>query len=130
MDENKPLQAGDPCPRCGGEMVPDQAHDPTAIADMKEQNLPDHPDWAHSYRRQVDAKAKKFGVIHRCVRCGYQARYPTSDGGGGGARQGGASSSTAAGEGSDGLTSAEAEAARAGEIGARGTSSAARVRQR
>jgi hypothetical protein len=72
------LRAGDPCPIDGGEMVPDYQHDPdTAIAN-KNLNTP-NPAAAQRYEAQTRAKVKASGVIHKCVRCGYQARFKTAE---------------------------------------------------
>jgi hypothetical protein len=99
------LKAGDKCPIDGGEMVPDPLHDPERLADLNDRNS-DKPEVSARYRRQVMEKAQREGVIHRCVRCGYQARMPLADEGassgqGASASTGqGASSSTGQGAGS------------------------------
>jgi hypothetical protein len=121
-EEKTVLQAGDPCPICGGEMVPDAAHDPAVLADMKERNS-DRPDVSARYRRQVEEKAKRAGIIHKCVRCGYQARFqPAGEGaatgqGAAGGRATSSSSGAARGAGRGGDESGEGAGAGARQGG-------------
>jgi Zn ribbon nucleic-acid-binding protein len=73
MAEPKKLVAGDPCPACGGKLEP-------AVIPTEEQ-------YKKAFDREnpvamqpgadtasPDVRAE-LGALHRCIRCGYQARF-------------------------------------------------------
>lgn len=72
--EAKPLQPGEPCPACGGDLKP--APVPTAAqrhAAADHENpvpLPAHFDTATEEFRA------EHGALSRCVGCGYASRFP------------------------------------------------------
>jgi len=71
-------QAGDPCPQCGGAFVVDEAQDPQRLIDRKQRNAA-NANAADRFARAVLEKAAALGVIHRCGRCGYRARFHAAD---------------------------------------------------
>jgi len=126
MDKDTELKAGDPCPNCGGEMVPNAAQDPARLGELKKKNSP-NPAAAARFADNVKEKADRFGLIYTCTRCGYSARLKDGNGSGAArsgdpARSGDTERSSDAGAG----TASDAEDGRAGRLGARGSSSAAR----
>lgn len=68
------LKAGDPCPNCGGTMVVDEAQRPDILKERHARNS-HQPAQAARFAARVDEKAEEFGIIHKCERCGYRARY-------------------------------------------------------
>lgn len=75
--EPKKLHQGDPCPACGGELqaavVPS---DEQYVRSMDRENpvaLQPGADTASPHVRE------DLGALHRCVRCGYQARFKEGD---------------------------------------------------
>lgn len=74
MDDVNELKAGDPCPVCKGEFVVDERQAPDTLIDRKKRNAA-IPAAAARFAEQTREKAEKFGVIHRCVSCGYRARF-------------------------------------------------------
>lgn len=68
------LKAGDPCPNCGGTMVVDEAQKPATLKDRNARNAHNSAQAAR-FAARVDEKAEEFGIIHKCERCGYRARY-------------------------------------------------------
>lgn len=78
MDSDDTLHAGDPCPICGGKFVPDPEQDPERLIDAKHRNSP-NPDAAARYERRASEKADREGVIHKCIQCGYRARFKTAE---------------------------------------------------
>jgi hypothetical protein len=78
MASDDKLQAGDPCPICGGEFKPDPEQDPDRLIDAKHRNSP-NPDAAARYERRALEKVEREGVIHKCVECGYRTRFKTAD---------------------------------------------------
>src|SRR5918996_5640387 len=75
MPEPKELQAGDDCPNCGGELAVDRSLHPDAYLEHKRRTRQSDTRFAQ-LERDVREKADEFGVIHTCIRCGYQARFP------------------------------------------------------
>lgn len=78
MASDDKLHAGDPCPICGGDFAPDPEQDPERLIEAKHLNSP-NPDAAARYERRSMEKADREGVIHKCVRCGYRARFKTAE---------------------------------------------------
>jgi hypothetical protein len=80
MEVTPAVKAGDRCPNDGGVMIVDEAQDPEKMIDKHSRN-------AHSaftaarFADRVREKAKEFGVIHKCVSCGYRARFKSADDG-------------------------------------------------
>lgn len=74
MSESKKIQAGDPCPICGGAFHVDPHQHPDTLIDRKKRNAA-NPYAAARYAEQVQAKAEEFGLIHKCDRCGYLSRF-------------------------------------------------------
>jgi hypothetical protein len=78
MASDDTLHAGDPCPICGGDFAPDPEQDPARLIKAKDLNSP-NPDAAARYARRATEKADREGVIHKCGRCGYRARFKTAE---------------------------------------------------
>jgi Zn ribbon nucleic-acid-binding protein len=78
MDTDTELRAGDVCPIDGGAFVVDYEQDPETQIANKHLNSP-NPAAAQRYERQVRAKVEAGGVIHKCVTCGYRARFKTAE---------------------------------------------------
>lgn len=78
MKPDDELHAGDPCPICGGEFVPDPDQNPETQIENKNLNTP-NPAAAQRYEKQVRTKVDSAGVIHKCLNCGYRARFKTAD---------------------------------------------------
>jgi membrane protein involved in colicin uptake len=78
MATDTELRAGDVCPIDGGAFVVDYEQDPETQIASKNLNSP-NPAAAQRYERQVRAKVEAGGVIHKCVTCGYRARFKTAE---------------------------------------------------
>lgn len=78
MAEAKKVTTGDRCPIDGGEFVVDDAQDPDKVIDRHTRNA-HSPAVAARFAEQVREKVKEFGVIHKCVTCGYRSRFPPVD---------------------------------------------------
>jgi hypothetical protein len=70
----KEIKAGDPCPIDGGKFVVDEDQRPETIIDRKRRNAASPPA-AERFAQRVTDKAREFGVLHKCVQCGYRARF-------------------------------------------------------
>lgn len=70
----KEVKAGDPCPQCGGTMVPDPAQAPDKLKERHSLNS-HSPNEAARYAERVDRKAADAGIIYKCSLCGYRARF-------------------------------------------------------
>lgn len=79
MKTTKEIQAGDPCPICGGTFKVDPHQHPDTLIDRKKRNA-DSPFAAARYAERVQEKADEFGLIHKCVDCGYSARFQPKKG--------------------------------------------------
>ncbi|HEY3042614.1 MAG TPA: hypothetical protein VGJ39_01220 [Vicinamibacterales bacterium] len=73
MTPTKDLKAGEPCPLDGGKFVIDEEQRPETLIDRKNRNAAS-PTAAARFAQRVTDKADEYGVIHRCVQCGYRAR--------------------------------------------------------
>lgn len=79
--EPKKLHPGDPCPACGGELqaaiVPTDEQYRKALDRENPESLQPGADTA-----SPDVRAD-LGALHRCARCGYQARFKDAAAAGG-----------------------------------------------
>lgn len=75
MADPKDLQAGDPCPICGGDFAVDETQLPDRVIDRMRKNAA-KPEVAERYAQQVREKTEEHGVLHACARCGYRHRFP------------------------------------------------------
>lgn len=80
MPEVVEVKTGDRCPIDGGEFVVDEAQDPERVIDRNTRNT-HSPAVAARFAERVREKADTFGVIHKCVTCGYRARFHPVDAG-------------------------------------------------
>jgi len=74
MTEAQDVEAGTPCPACGGPLRVDEQQDPTSLVARKVKNAAS-PSAAARFAAACQQKAAEHGVIHRCVGCGYRARF-------------------------------------------------------
>jgi hypothetical protein len=74
MAKTKDRKAGEPCPNCGGDFVVDERQRPETLIARKRVNAA-IPANAERIAAAVTAKAAEFGVIHRCIGCGYRERF-------------------------------------------------------
>lgn len=117
MPGTKEIAAGDVCPIDGGAFVVDAAHDPETLIDRHGRNA-QSAFVAARFAERVREKTEELGVIHKCMTCGYQARFKAANGDAGGA----GASDDAGGEGGEGeaAAGAAAGAGRGGRNRARG----------
>ena len=80
MQEPKELRAGEPCPNCTGDLKP--APVPTDEQLVKLQDKENPITLARQYDTASAAQRADLGVLHRCVECGYQARFKAEGGAG------------------------------------------------
>jgi predicted RNA-binding Zn-ribbon protein involved in translation (DUF1610 family) len=74
MTDSKSSPSPAACPSCGGAFVVDASQDPARLIDRKQRNA-QSPVAAQRFAHAVTTKAAEHGVIHRCARCGYRARF-------------------------------------------------------
>jgi hypothetical protein len=71
--EAKVLKVGDECPQCGGTLKPARVPTDAEFAHASDREnpvaLPGNSDSASPEQR------KELGALHRCMTCGYQARF-------------------------------------------------------
>lgn len=73
MVDVKELQAGDPCPQCGGTFVVDTRESDETLSAR-------YAPGGNAAQREAYVAKTKFkiadqGVLHRCDTCGYQHRF-------------------------------------------------------
>lgn len=117
------VKAGDRCPVDGGEMRIDPAQDPERVIERNRNNA-HSPFVAKRFEERVRDKVAEFGVIHKCVTCGYRSRFQPAEAGardqgphggeprGGGGREGTDRDQTDRGQTDRGQTDRDREAAR------------------
>lgn len=74
MSKDKDVKGGDPCPLCGGAFIADEQQDPATLIDRQRRNAA-NPAVAERFAAHLLEKAAEHGLIHRCLRCGYRARF-------------------------------------------------------
>lgn len=74
----KAVKAGDQCPIDGGAFVVDVEQHPDTLVHSKQLNEV-MTGAAARFERIARAKADEEGVIHKCVTCGYRARFKDDD---------------------------------------------------
>lgn len=74
MGKGKKVEAGDPCPQCGGTFVVDPAQEPEKLIDRVSRNAQNDPAAAR-FASQVREKAEEHGLIHVCTVCSYRSRF-------------------------------------------------------
>jgi hypothetical protein len=67
------LQAGDPCPNCGGELRP--ARVPTAEQSAAARDRENPTSLDPSFDTASPAQRKQLGALYRCASCPYNARF-------------------------------------------------------
>ncbi len=77
MVEAKELKAGDACPNCTGELKP--APVPTDEQYAKAQDRENPIALARQFDTASPAQRAELGALHRCVSCGYTARFKGGD---------------------------------------------------
>ena len=78
MNANDSLKAGDKCPHCSGDFAIDPTQAPERLIDHRKRNAAS-PAVAARYAEQVQEKAERFGVIHKCSGCGYRSRFAPAE---------------------------------------------------
>jgi len=78
MVEEKVLTAADPCPNCGGAFVVDASQSEARLVEHHKRVAASPA--AHAlYADKVREKIALEGVLHRCDRCPYQARFKPAE---------------------------------------------------